>query len=203
MIIPLPFEEQKYFLENLFLDERISPTMLSRILIYLQYKNKTTLPQNFLSPLQNSFINRANLLLNSENITSKNNIKIDFIWLLKEYSPEQTKKKVVELLEKKYFLAKFINYCTQYGTQPGGTISSWSLSIYHLQQFLTNEEALNYADKLTKDKEFLELNEETQLNITALIVNLNNNLKRTQDDHFSLRYDQIKPELERIKKTLQ
>lgn len=202
MMKPLPFEEQKYFLENLFLDERISPAMLSRILIYFTHKTDKLISQDISTSLKNSFINRANLLLTSENITN-NNIKIDFIWLLKEYSPEQTKKKVIELLEKNYFLAKFINYCTSYGIQPDGTISSWSLSIYHLQQFLTNEEALNYADKLTKDKEFLNFDEETQLNIAALIVNLNNNLKRTQDDHFSLRYDQIKPELERIKKTLQ
>ncbi len=202
MIKPLPFEEQKYFLENLFLDERISPTMLSRILIYFTHKTDKPISQDISTSLKNSFINRANLLLTSENITN-NNIKIDFIWLLKEYSPEQTKQKVIELLEKNHFLAKFINYCTSYGIQPGGTISSWSLSIYHLQQFLTNKEALDCAKKLTNDKEFLDFDEETQLNIVALIVNLKNNIERTQDDHFSLRYDQIKPELERIKKTQQ
>lgn len=192
------------FLKNLFLNKEISLSMLSRIIINLKSEKKNTMiiPE-LLSELENIFIARSEQLLKSKEIFSMN-VKIDFIWVLEEYEPEKTKKRVKELLLDFSFLAKFINSCTTYGSSFSGVFSQtiWSLSIYRLQTFLTNQETLEKATNFIQNKEFLNFDEKTQLNIIALYLNLSANINRTKDDHFSLDYTQLKTKLKEIKDNL-
>ena len=199
-------------MKDIFNDQSVQPTTLALILEDFENahgrftdkepnegKQKLTLED--VIELEELFKKRAVDALDTRAVLNEYQ-GLYFVWMLNKLDSELTARKKKELVTDTNSLVKVIGYCMSRGvtTTSRDSYKTWSIRKETLSEYYDSQEAFKRMTSFIRTKEFLELNTDDQMNITAFILIMSHQGTEI-DDRTSVSEEAINRKMQEITET--